>query len=160
MAAVHIPLLLTLPDLSDMSHPSLPSLLTPHQESSPNGLLKQRQFPKKLLSPWKLVFQISLQKENLELCLLSLQEQKMGTPGWTTGTPLPVLSSGMNTTRRRLRNLTKWSLCFLRFVAQEIPKPWAASLCLRLLTWIFSAAGRLFQPFADSATSFSPQLNR
>lgn len=95
MPAVHIPLLLTLPGLSDMSHPSLPSLLTPHQESNPNGLLKQRQFPNKLLSLWKLVFQ------------LSPQEQKLGIPGWTTGPPLPVLSSGKNITQKRLRNLTK-----------------------------------------------------
>lgn len=35
MAAVHIPLLLTLPDLSDMSHPSLPSLLTPIKNQVP-----------------------------------------------------------------------------------------------------------------------------
>lgn len=71
MPAVHIPLLLTLPDLSDMSHPSLPSLLTPQQESNPNGLLKQRQFPNKLLTLWKLVFQLSPQNENLEFYLLS-----------------------------------------------------------------------------------------
>lgn len=79
MAAVHIPLLLTLPGSSDMSHPLLPSPLTPHQESNPNGLLKQRQFPNKLLSLWKLVSQLSPQRENLELCPLSTRTKVVCT---------------------------------------------------------------------------------
>lgn len=144
MAAVHIPLLLTLPGSSDMSHPLLPSPLTPIKNQIPMDFLSRGS---SLTNCWACGnWSLSSAHRGKTLSfVLYLQEQKLCAPGWTTGTLLPVLSSGKNITQRRLRNLTKQSLYFFFFYkSQEIPKPWVASLCLPLLMWIFSATRRLF----------------
>lgn len=72
-----------------MSHSPLPSLLTPHQESNP-------QIPMDSLSRgsslncwahgnWSF---ISAHRRKTLSFVFCVQEQKLGTPGWTTGTPL------------------------------------------------------------------------